>query len=56
MPLFAESEDSACVRVRLGAELALKKRDPQLFWHLATRAFWMRYAGVLLLQDLDSTS
>ena len=38
---------------RTGAELALKRRDPALFGHVVARVFWMRYAGVWLLQDED---
>ncbi len=38
---------------RTGAELALKRRDPALFGHVAARVFWNRYADVWPLQDED---
>jgi hypothetical protein len=38
---------------RSGAELALRRRDPQLFQHVVNRAFWMRYADVWPLLDYD---
>jgi hypothetical protein len=38
---------------RTGAELTVR-RDPAAVWQIATRAFWMRYAGVLPLHDLDT--
>lgn len=39
---------------RTGTELALKRRDPNLFPHLVARVFWMRYAGTWPLQDEDA--
>ena len=38
---------------RTGAELTIR-RDPAALWQIATRAFWMRYAGVFPLQDFDT--
>jgi hypothetical protein len=38
---------------RSGAELTVQRRDPGALWQVATRAFWLRYAGVIPLQDFD---
>ena len=38
---------------RTGAELTVR-RDPAAVWQIATRAFWMRYAGIFPLQDFDT--
>lgn len=39
---------------RTGTEVALKRRDPNLFPHIVARVFWMRYASIWPLQDEDS--
>lgn len=39
---------------RTGTEIALKRRDPNLFPHLVARVFWMRYPSVWPLQDEDA--
>jgi|CXWL01.1.fsa_nt_gi hypothetical protein len=40
--------------LRDGAELSLRRRDNALFEHIVARVFWMRYAAVWPLQDLDA--